>query len=352
MVRTKAPRRLVDTSDLLVVDMKKCLSLIFVLFACAAQAQDVNKLIETAQVFVTKEDYANARLVLNRAIQLQPNDYMILQELAYVDFLSGEIDEAVTVINKVIDDNAADVKSFQIAGMIYKAGNLLKECERVYKKGLKKFPKSGVLLSELGEIYLLQKAPGEAIKYWEEGIDKDPAFAGNYFHAAKFYFFTKSNPILSILYGEIFINAESYTVRTAEMKSILLESYKLFYSGAVTYDEKKSNPFQKAIAETLLKQKDVTTMGITTDVLTMIRLRFVLDWYNNYAAKYPHKLLDQLRFLAREGLFDAYNQWIFGVATNVVQYQYWASANPKASAEFTNFQKSRIFRMPEGQNYK
>lgn len=332
--------------------MKKLFSLLLILIAFSANAQDVQKLIETAQVFVNKQDYANARLVLNRAIQLQPNDYMIQQELAYVDYLSGDIDEALEVINKVLDDNASDVKSFQIAGLIYKAGNLLKECERVYKKGIKKFPNSGALLSELGEIYLLQKNPAEAIKFWEDGIDRDPSYSSNYFHAAKFYYFTKSNPVLSILYGEIFINSESYTVRTAEMKSILLESYKLFYSGVISYDDKKTNPFQKAIAETLLKQKEVTVMGVTTDVLTMIRLRFILDWFNTYASKFPHKLFDQMQFFARDGLFDAYNQWIFGVATNVVQYQYWVNANVKVSTEFANFQKNRIFRMPAGQNYR
>ncbi|MFN5938426.1 MAG: hypothetical protein ACK43L_10270, partial [Sphingobacteriales bacterium] len=133
---------------------------------------------------------------------------------------------------------------------------------------------------------------------------------------------------------------------------ILLESYKLFFAGIVTYDEKKSNPFQRAIAETLEKQRDVTTLGINTDILTMVRLRFVLDWFNQFSSKYPHKLFDQLRLLARDGLFEAYNQWIFGVATNVVQYQHWVNVNAKTNAEFSTFQKNRIFRMPAGQNYR
>ena len=332
--------------------MRNIFFILLTLFTLSAQAQDINKLIETAQVFVSKEDYANARLVLNRAIQLKPDDYAIQQELAYVDYLAGDIDEALEVINKVLDDKSADEKSFQIAGMIYKAGNLLKECERIYKRGLKKFPNSGVLHNELGETLLLQKLPAEAIKVWEDGIEKEAGYPGNYFHAAKYYFFTKSNPVLSIIYGEIFINSESYTVRTAEMKSILLESYKLFYGGSIVYDDKKSNVFQKAVAETLLKQKDLTTTGINTDVLTMIRLRFVLAWFNTYSSLFPHKLFDQLRSLARDGLFEAYNQWIFGVASNVVEYQYWVNANAKAGAEFANFQKNRIFKMPTGQNYR
>lgn len=332
--------------------MKNLFFIVLLLFTAPSYGQDIQKLIETAQVFVAKEDYANARLVLNRAIQLQPDDYAIQQELAYVAYLAGDVDEAMEVMNKVLDDKSADEKSFQIAGMIYKAGNLLKDCERIYKRGLKKFPNSGVLHNELGETFLLQKMPGEAIKVWEEGIQKEAGYPGNYFHAAKYYFFTKSNPVLSILYGEIFINAESYTVRTAEMKSILLESYKLFYSGAISYEDKRSNPFQKAIAEILWKQKELTQTGINTDVLTMIRLRFVLDWFNQYASKFPHKLIDQLQTLARNGLFEAYNQWIFGVASNVVEYQYWVNTNAKAGTEFANYQKNRVFRMPAGQNYR
>lgn len=332
--------------------MKRILSIFLTILTLTTQGQDVKALLETAQVFVAKEDYANAKLVLNRAIQLQPNNYAILQELAYIHYLSGDMTESMEVINRIVESNDADEKTFQIAGMIHKAGGFLKDCERIYKKGLKKFPNSGVLHYEFGEVLLLQRVPGDAIRVWEDGVEKDPAYPGNYFHAAKYYYFSKSNPIASILYGEIFINMESYTVRTAEMKTILLESYKQFFAGSVTYDDKKANPFQKAVAETLWKQREVVGMGINTDILAMVRTRFVLEWFNKYAVEFPHKLFDQMQTMARDGLFDAYNQWLFGVATNVVQYQHWVNANPKKSSEFARFQKNRIFRMPSGQNYR
>jgi tetratricopeptide (TPR) repeat protein len=332
--------------------MKKILLLCSLFLALQTKAQEVTQLLETAQVFVSKEDYANARLVLNRALQLESENYAIRQELAYVLYLSGDLTDAMDMIGKVMDAESADEKSFQIGGIIYKSGGLLKDCERIYKKGLKKFPSSGALHSELGEIMLLQKLPADAIRSWEEGIDKDPAYPGNYFHAAKYYYFSKNNPILSILYGEIFINSESYTVRTAELKSILLEAYKQFYAGIVTYDDRKSNAFQRAVAETLLKQQELTVMGINTEVLTMIRTRFVLDWFTTHSKTFPHKLFEQQQLLAREGLFTAYNQWLFGVAANVVQHQYWINAHPKETAEFAAFHKNRIFRMPLGQNYR
>ena len=77
--------------------MKKFFFILTFGLAITAYAQDVNKLIETAQLFIEKEDYANAKLVLNRAIQLKPDDYAIQQELAYVDYLSGDIDDAIEV---------------------------------------------------------------------------------------------------------------------------------------------------------------------------------------------------------------------------------------------------------------
>ena len=199
---------------------------------------------------------------------------------------------------------------------------------------------------------LTQEQPGEAIKQWEEGIEKDPAYPGNYYHAGKYYYYTKSNPVLSIIYGEIFVNSESYTVRTAEIKNVVLESYKMFYADAFEYGGKKANSFQQAVAEILEKQRDQTSQGINTESLTMIRTRFLLDWFNKYAVKFPHRLFDQQQYLLREGMFEAYNQWLVGAAAHVLQYQQWATAHAKKNSDFTYYQKNRVFRMPAGQYYK
>jgi hypothetical protein len=84
----------------------------------------------------------------------------------------------------------------------------------------------------------------------------------------------------------------------------------------------------------------------------MIRTRFLLAWQERMAEKYPHKLFDQQQFLLREGMFEAYNQWIFGPASNMTQYQQWANTNPEKVRDFSYYQKNRVFRMPAGQNYQ
>lgn len=332
--------------------MRYFLVFIFTALTSAAFTQDVEKLMESSKTFTRNGDYANAKLVLNRALQLKPDNPAILKELAHTNYLAGDLTAARDIIMPLVESDSSDVQSFQIACNIYKGAGDAKECERLYKKGLKKFPNSGALHFEYGEVLLTQERPTEAIRQWEEGIEKDPAYPGNYYHAGKYYYYTKSNPVLSIVYGEIFVNSESYTVRTAEIKNMLLESYKMFYADAFDYSGKKSNAFQSAIAEVLEKQRDQTSTGINTESLTMIRTRFLLDWHSKYAAKFPFRLFDQLQYLLREGMFEAYNQWLFGPVTNVMQYQQWVSTNAKKNSDFTYYQKNRVFRMPAGQYYK
>jgi hypothetical protein len=84
----------------------------------------------------------------------------------------------------------------------------------------------------------------------------------------------------------------------------------------------------------------------------MIRSRFILDWYQTYASKYPFKLFDYQRQLLQEGMFEAYNPWLFGAVDNLAAYDSWAKSHPDQFEAFDKFQRSRVFRMPPGQYYQ
>jgi tetratricopeptide (TPR) repeat protein len=94
----------------------------------------------------------------------------------------------------------------------------------MYKKALKRFPKSGALYSEYGEL-LWAKKDYDAIEYWEKGIQTDPSYAGNYYNAAVFHFYTKDK-VWTLIYGEIFVNMEYLTERATTIKKLLLDAYK------------------------------------------------------------------------------------------------------------------------------
>lgn len=325
---------------------------LLVLFAFPVVAQETEKMRENARAYVRQGDYSNAKLILNRALQLKPDDASLRKDLAHTHYLSGDLTSARDVIMPLLDASNADVQAFQIAANVYKGAGDAKECEKIYRKGLKKFPNSGALHFEFGEVQLTQQKPAEAIRLWEDGIRLDPAYPGNYYHAAKYYYYTGSNPILSIVYGEIFVNSESYTVRTAEIKNVLLESYKIFYAEEFDYSGKNTNPFQQAVAKTLENQRQFTADGITADALGLIRTRFLVEWFGPNAQQFPHRLFDHLQHLLREDLFEAYNQWLFGEAEDAGKYRGWVAENTQKAKDFSYFQKNRVFRMPPGQYYR
>ena len=315
--------------------------------------QDASNLQETGRSFLKQGDYANAITVFNRALQQKPNDIGLIKDLTVAYYLQRDFAKALETIKPLLDKDDADVQSFQIAGNIYKSTDDSKEGVKLYTKGLKKFPNSGALYSEYGELKK-KKKDFEAIKQWEKGIEIEPSFPGNYYNAAKYYYFTYDK-IWSLIYGEIFMNLESYSPRSAEIKNILLDGYKKLFASAdllKDYDSKKKNEFEKAFLTSMNKQSSLANGGIDPENLVMIRTRFILDWFESNGSKFPMRLFDYQKQLLQAGMFEAYNQWIFGAAANLPSYQTWTQLHQDAYDDFNTFQRGRVFKVPAGQYYQ
>lgn len=332
---------------------KSTLFFVFLLLLTGATAfsQDAQQLRETARNFMAQGDFNNAILVLNRALITDPGNAEMTKDLAFDYYMNKDYDKALAAIKPIIDKTDADDQSYQIAGDIYKQLNQTKDCEKLYKKGIKKFPESGALYNDYGEL-LGSKGDQTAIKQWEKGIEVDPSCSKNYYNASRYYSIV-GNYIWSVLYGEIFLNMEPLSPYSLELKGILLEDYKKIFSDAdiTKKNTDKKNKFATAFTTCLNKESNIASKGISPESLTMIRTRFILDWYNEYAATFPFRLFDWQQQLIREGLFDAYNQWLFGMAQNLNAYQTWANAHATDYTGFNNFQNGRIFKVPTGQYY-
>lgn len=328
------------------------LYLTFTFFSGLLAAQpDAAKLHETAKAFMRQGDYANAILVLNRAVQQQPDNTALLKDLAFSHYYQKENQKALEIIKPLLDRSDADDQTFQIAGNIYKALGMLKECEKMYKKGIRKFPSSGALYNEYGELLIAQRDP-EAIEIWEKGIEADPSYSRNYYHAALFHHQT-GDRTWSLLYGEMFVNMEPLGRNTPEIKEMIFAGYKrLFMNSNIESAVKTESAFTRTFLQTMNKQSTVASYGINTETLTMIRTRFILDWNNSEGSKFPFKLFEYHRQLLREGLFDAYNQWLFGSSESLTRFQSWTLNHKEDYAAFINFQKGRIFKVPERQSYR
>jgi tetratricopeptide (TPR) repeat protein len=327
-----------------------CLATVFVI---AQPEDDVKTLHATAKSFMLSGDYNNAIIVLNRALQKDKNSLELQKDLVQTYYLKQDFAKALEGVEQLIERNDADVMTFQIAGNVYKALEEVKDCEKMYKKALKKFPKSGALHSEYGELlWALQDF--SAIQKWEEGIRVDPAFSGNYYNAALYYFYTKDK-VWSLIYGEIFVNMESLSERGSAMKALLIKGYKekLFAEpDLLKGEEKNKSEFAKAFLSVMNKQTAIAGKGINIETLTMIRTRFILDWYYQYARRFPYRLFDYQQQLIREGMFEAYNQWLFGPVENLSAYDNWTKTHAEQFTAFNTFQRSRVFKMPAGQYYQ
>jgi tetratricopeptide (TPR) repeat protein len=335
--------------------MKKILAVLIISslsFAVSAQPEDHKALHENAKNFMRSGDFDNAIVILSRAIQNGSKDIEIEKDLVMSYYMKRDFSKALEGAKNLIDRDDVDVASFQIAGNVYKALEDAKGCEKLYKKALKKFPNSGPLYSEYGE-YLWANKDFSAIQKWEQGIRVDPSYSGNYYNAAMHYFYTKDK-VWSLIYGEIFVNMESLGERGAAMKQLLLTGYKekLFGDPNFLNGQDNKSEFAKAFLNGIIKQSALANNGITTETLTMIRTRFILDWYNTNAVKFPFKLFDYHRQLIADGMFNAYNQWLFGPIENLAAYETWTRTHPEEYNGFTAFQKTRVFRMPQGQYYQ
>ena len=331
------------------------LSLAIVTLSLRAQSQPADNKTpqETARSFTRQGDYNNAIIVLNSALKGDPQNLELLKDLAFNYYLNRDYNKSEEIARPLVGRQDADVQTVQLLAMSYKAANELKECEKLYKDALKRWPHSGVLYSEYGEI-MGAKDSYLAISQWEKGIETDPNYSGNYYNAAKYYF-NYGDKLWTLIYGEIFVNLESYSKRTAEIKQLLLDGYKKLF---INSDELTKNPanqknaFMTAWLHVMLPLAPLVKNGVTSESLTVLRTRFIINWFNTYPGNYPFKLFDYQRQLLKDGMFDAYNQWIFGAAGNLPAFQTWSNSHSDDYNRFINYQKGRIFKLPEGQYYQ
>jgi len=309
---------------------------------------------ETARGYMQKGDYDNAIIVLTRAIEQDKNNLDLQKDLLMNLYLKRDFTRALPAAKSLAARSDADVMTYQLAGNVYKALQEVKEAEKMYQTALKRFPQSGPLYSEYGEL-LWEKKDFSAIDQWEKGIEKDPGYAGNYYNAARYYYYTKDK-VWCIVYGETYVNMESLSERATLMKEMVYKAYKekLFSSADITKDApENTSAFGKAFLATMQKQSSLASQGITPEVLTMIRTRFLLDWYNStYSQQFPSRLFDHQQQLLKEGMFEAYDQWLFGMVDNLADYDSWTKDHAEEYAKFTRFQKNRIFKVPAGQYYR
>lgn len=296
--------------------------------------------------FMREGDYENSALLLQRLHSANTANFDYIKQFAFVSYLRKDYAKGLELGKSLLANPKADVNCFQIVANIHSALGDNKQVEKTLKKGLEKFPSSGLLLSELGEYYALDGKPTQAVQLWEKGIAAEPRVASNYFFAAQYYA-QFNEPVKAMVYAETFINIEKLTERTTTARNILLNAYKKVLVPVTdkTTGYTAEAGLYNAIGTQIQKNAYTTMQGITAATLHTLRTEFLQQWVEgNMASKYGTvPVFNFWQELQKANLFEAYNQWVLG-SSNAASYAAWVDKNKAVNDQFFKFYRNHIFK--------
>ena len=330
------------------------LLLLAVMFASSVFAQNnpkAKEIVNEAIKHVDEGDYKTGIKLLQEAQKLDPEDVDITYEIGYAYYLDKDYKKAIQILEKIKSDKKAKDYVFQLLGNAYDNLGKTEDALAAYKDGLKKFPNSGRLYLEQGTLWMRQKEYNKALDLYEAGIKADPDFASNYYWAAKLYC-SSSEEVWGMIYGEIFMNIERGSKRTAEISKLLYDTYKeqitfpndtstrISFSKNMTLNVDKLEggkiklPFGNMGYEMILSLSTVGTRKINIQSLDKIRTNFVDLYYSNGKDKeYPNLLFEYQKKVKDAGHLQAYNYWIL-MKGDDQGFSNWLEGNKEAYEKF------------------
>lgn len=290
--------------------------------------------------------------MLEQSQSLDPKNYLYPYEIGYAYFLKENHKKAIKTLKGVIKIEENNDQCFTLLGNIYDIVGQPAKAIEIYRKGLEKFPGSGRLYFELGNVQEVLKDNDNALSSWEQGILVSPSYPSNY-HTASIYFCKyTTEKIWGIIYGEMFMNIERGSEKTVEISKLLFDTY----LSSITFKSKKevgvsfskmmqmslpsngediklpfSMQFEMAMALAIAPEKK-TRLDIAS--LHDIRTTFINHWYENKKdLDYPNILFDWHKEMIELGHFEAYNHWLL-MKGNEDEFDKWLEGNKEKFDRF------------------
>ncbi|MGI4875637.1 MAG: tetratricopeptide repeat protein [Janthinobacterium lividum] len=349
--------------------MKNILRITGVLLALAGSAPALAQNAEdeahakgvAAVKLVDEGHFEEAVKLFQEARVLDPQKSVYPYELSYAYYQQKQYTKAQELLEPLTKRPDADEHTFELLGNVYDNTGNSGKALATYEAGLHKFPNSGRLHLETGIVYMGKKEYNKALSYYESGIKVDPGFASNYYWAAKL-FCSSSEEVWGMIYGELFMNLERNSPRTAEISKLLYDTYKseIKFQGkdtvAVSFSKnsvlsvdnlKKGKdlklPFGGLIYEPILMMSIIGETAIDANSLNRIRTNFLTNYYRLPASKKtPNVLFEYQQKIEQLGHLEAYNHWLLMMGDEQV-FTEWEKANPgKWSAFVTWFKDNSI----------
>ncbi len=295
--------------------------------------------------------YEESIKALEEGQKLDPDLLDFPYEMAYAHYLQKDYKTAIRFLEKLTSRKDVIPAVFQLLGNSYDYLEQPDKALDVYDAGLRKFPNSGLLHLEKGNVYWIKKDYAKALPFYEKGIEVDPRFPSNYYRAARIYC-ASSNEIWGMLYGEIFMNLERNSKRTAEISELLFDTYKkeikftsdtsmtVSFCQQMTMDvsalkdpNKIKLPYCFIYEPTLLLALDMEKK-IDLASLNRTRTRFLEAYFKQgFNKTYPNVLFDYQQKIKDAGHFDAYNTWLLQMGDQEA-FEKWRGDNESKWEDF------------------
>lgn len=311
---------------------------------------EVEAMRKAAQSKMQQNKFDEALQILESALLVSPGNADVLKDQMFYNYLNRDFAKSIDIGKDLITKPESDAQAFQILGMNYKAIADVKEGDKLYRAGIKKFPSSGALYSEYGDMLMNNKDAVNAVKQWEKGVESDPGYSGNYYYLSKHYA-QSGNIVWGLLYGEIFVNIESLTKRTGEIKLQVAGGYQKLLENKTSIAglKKEGTLFEKTFVRCLSDAALAADVPLSVESLSAFRAKVIYNW-NTLAINMPFRLFEHHTQLMQDGMFDAYNQWLFHAADDP-DYQSWKLEHAAEERDFKTFQQNVLFKIPKGQYY-
>lgn len=316
---------------------------------------EVERMYEQARTAMNNGNARQAAALFKQITELAPDVPIARRDLAQAHALQGRHAEVIEALKPLFDAGTADEEAYRIAALSYTAQRDGRKARAILRSGLREYPSSGPLYKELGTALDADGDREEALSAWLEGIRRAPGYHVNYYEAAHAYVFT-TKLVWCILYAEVFLATERRTPRAADARKMLLAAYRRFYfptaaDARAAAAGRASDPssFEGAVEGTLRSLLPVVSDGITTESLTMLRTRFILEWNRRWAARYPFALFRRMDEMLRAGHFEAYNHALFAQAENANAAALWEKMNPDAISAFESWAAANPLRVEAGE---
>jgi tetratricopeptide (TPR) repeat protein len=260
-----------------------------------------------------------------------PDNGVILHELGLAYRLSGQPKKAVALLAKFRERLPAVLLS-GYGSALDEAGDR-KGAESVFRDGIKNFPDSGLLRSELGTLLANTGRVPEALEQYEIGMRVSPDLPANYFNAAALLADSHRRG-MSLIYAEIFRVLEpnsKRSYRTAEsMVKICRDAVQVeikngetsakvsLASNEIKIKEGADNaqlPFENRFELVFgLDLVIANSKGLTLASLHEARKHFLAQVDETKATMKldTHPLIRWLLALNAAGHLEAYDFWLFG----------------------------------------